>query len=131
MITVLVVDDQELVREGLRLVLEAEPDLEVVGEAADGSAASVMRLPNPSTSTTLTLPTGSAGSRTSSSPSMRGPSGISPSARCAATGPNRSRPWNVSETGSSRHGEALTSTTSSIPSHSAAGTSSPLSGPTR
>jgi DNA-binding NarL/FixJ family response regulator len=39
MTTVLVVDDQELVREGLRLVLEAEPDLEVVGEAADGDAA--------------------------------------------------------------------------------------------
>ena len=39
MTTVLVVDDQELVREGLRLVLEAEPDLEVVGEAGDGDAA--------------------------------------------------------------------------------------------
>ena len=26
-----------------------------------------------------------------------------------------SRPWNVAETGSSRHGESLTSTTSSIP----------------
>jgi DNA-binding NarL/FixJ family response regulator len=37
--TVLVVDDQALVREGLRLVLEAEPDLEVVGEAGDGDAA--------------------------------------------------------------------------------------------
>ena len=39
MTTVLVVDDQALVREGLRLVLEAEPDLQVVGEAADGDAA--------------------------------------------------------------------------------------------
>ncbi|HVM27633.1 MAG TPA: response regulator transcription factor [Mycobacteriales bacterium] len=39
MTTVLVVDDQELVREGLRLVLDAEADLEVVGEAGDGDAA--------------------------------------------------------------------------------------------
>jgi len=33
-INVLIVDDEELVREGLRLILEAEGDLEVVGEAA-------------------------------------------------------------------------------------------------
>lgn len=39
MIRVVVADDQALVREGLRLVLEAEPDLEVVGEAADGAEA--------------------------------------------------------------------------------------------
>lgn len=39
MTSLLVVDDQEMVREGLRLVLESEPDLEVVGEAADGTAA--------------------------------------------------------------------------------------------
>lgn len=32
-IRVLLVDDQELVRYGLRLVLEAQPDIEVVGEA--------------------------------------------------------------------------------------------------
>jgi DNA-binding NarL/FixJ family response regulator len=32
----LLVDDQELVRAGFRLILELEPDLEVVGEAADG-----------------------------------------------------------------------------------------------
>jgi DNA-binding NarL/FixJ family response regulator len=38
-IRVLLVDDEALVREGLRLVLEAEPGLEVVGEAADGDAA--------------------------------------------------------------------------------------------
>ena len=38
-IRVLLVDDQELVRYGLRLVLEAEADLVVVGEAGDGAAA--------------------------------------------------------------------------------------------
>jgi DNA-binding NarL/FixJ family response regulator len=32
----LLVDDQELVRAGFRLILELEPDLEVVGEAVDG-----------------------------------------------------------------------------------------------
>ena len=36
----------------------------------------------------------------------------SPCARCAATGPKRSRPWNVAETGSSRHGEREISTAS-------------------
>ncbi len=39
MIKVLVVDDEELVRDGLRLILEAEQDLEVVGEAADAAQA--------------------------------------------------------------------------------------------
>ncbi len=39
MIRVLIVDDQALVRAGFRMILEAEPDLEVVGEAGDGSAA--------------------------------------------------------------------------------------------
>ena len=39
MIRVLVADDQALVRRGFRLVLEIEPDLEVVGEAADGEEA--------------------------------------------------------------------------------------------
>lgn len=38
-IKVLLVDDQELVRYGLRLVLEAEDDVEIVGEASDGIAA--------------------------------------------------------------------------------------------
>lgn len=33
---VMLVDDQELVRAGFRLILDLEPDLEVVGEAADG-----------------------------------------------------------------------------------------------
>jgi DNA-binding NarL/FixJ family response regulator len=36
MTRVVVADDQALVRAGLRMVLEAEPDIEVVGEAADG-----------------------------------------------------------------------------------------------
>ncbi|MGI5217767.1 response regulator [Nocardia sp. CA-290969] len=38
-ITVLVVDDQELMRVGLKMVLGAHPDLEVVGEAENGAAA--------------------------------------------------------------------------------------------
>ncbi|MFF9768789.1 response regulator [Streptomyces sp. NPDC014636] len=37
-VTVLLVDDEPLVRVGLRAVLEAQPDIEVVGEAADGAA---------------------------------------------------------------------------------------------
>jgi DNA-binding NarL/FixJ family response regulator len=39
MISVLVVDDQPMMRTGLRYILEAEPDLTVAGEAADGGAA--------------------------------------------------------------------------------------------
>jgi DNA-binding NarL/FixJ family response regulator len=38
-IRVLIADDQELVREGLRMLLEAEPDLIVAGEAGTGSEA--------------------------------------------------------------------------------------------
>ncbi|GAA4929040.1 response regulator [Streptomyces coeruleoprunus] len=37
-ITVLLVDDEPLVRAGLRAVLGAQPDIEVVGEASDGAA---------------------------------------------------------------------------------------------
>jgi DNA-binding NarL/FixJ family response regulator len=36
MTTVMLVDDQELVRAGFRMILDLEPDLQVVGEAADG-----------------------------------------------------------------------------------------------
>ena len=39
MIRVLLADDEELVRTGLRLILGTEPDLDVVGEAADGGQA--------------------------------------------------------------------------------------------
>ncbi|MCZ2401696.1 response regulator transcription factor [Paenarthrobacter sp. Z7-10] len=38
-ISVLLVDDQRLLRMGFRLILEGEPDLEVVGEAGDGAEA--------------------------------------------------------------------------------------------
>jgi len=38
-IRVVVADDQQLVRTGLRMILNAEPDIEVVGEAADGRSA--------------------------------------------------------------------------------------------
>ena len=38
-IRVLLADDQELIRSGLRLIIDLEPDLEVVGEAADGDEA--------------------------------------------------------------------------------------------
>jgi len=47
MIRVLLVDDQSLLRMGFRLILEAEPDIEAVGEAGDGatgvSMASALR----------------------------------------------------------------------------------------
>ncbi len=39
MISVLIIDDQDLVREGLRMLLEAEPDLTVASEAGDGGQA--------------------------------------------------------------------------------------------
>ena len=39
MIRVLIADDQALVRGGFRVILESEPDLEVVGEAANGDEA--------------------------------------------------------------------------------------------
>ncbi|MDQ0279970.1 DNA-binding NarL/FixJ family response regulator [Rhodococcus fascians] len=39
MITVLLADDQSLLRLGYRLILEAEDDIEVIGEAGDGADA--------------------------------------------------------------------------------------------
>ncbi|MFI8193374.1 response regulator [Streptomyces sp. NPDC085946] len=38
-ISVLLADDQPMIRTGFRYILEAEPDIEVVGEAADGREA--------------------------------------------------------------------------------------------
>uniref|UniRef100_A0AAU2JMB4 Response regulator transcription factor n=1 Tax=Streptomyces sp. NBC_00049 TaxID=2903617 RepID=A0AAU2JMB4_9ACTN len=42
MIRILLADDHPVVREGLRGMLSAEPDLEVVGEAADGPQAEAL-----------------------------------------------------------------------------------------
>jgi DNA-binding NarL/FixJ family response regulator len=39
MITLLLVDDQNLIRQGLKALLELEPDLRVVGEAENGAVA--------------------------------------------------------------------------------------------
>jgi DNA-binding NarL/FixJ family response regulator len=38
-IRTLIADDQELVRDGFAMILESEPEIEVVGEAADGQQA--------------------------------------------------------------------------------------------
>jgi DNA-binding NarL/FixJ family response regulator len=38
-VTVVIADDQRLVRQGLRLILESEPGIEVLAEAADGAEA--------------------------------------------------------------------------------------------
>jgi DNA-binding NarL/FixJ family response regulator len=47
-IRVLIADDQELVRTGFRVIVNAEPDMEVVGEAGDGrEALEVVRLRRP------------------------------------------------------------------------------------
>jgi len=43
-IRIVLVDDQELVRAGFRMVLDAQPDMDVVGEAGDGlSAVALLR----------------------------------------------------------------------------------------
>ena len=39
MITVLLADDHPLIRKGFRLILDAEPDIQVAGEAGDGATA--------------------------------------------------------------------------------------------
>ncbi|MEO6087529.1 MAG: response regulator transcription factor [Umezawaea sp.] len=39
MITVLIAEDQDMVRAGFRLILEAQPDIEVVADVADGVSA--------------------------------------------------------------------------------------------
>ena len=43
MTSILLADDQELVRACLRMILAAEPDIEVVGEATDGRQPSTSR----------------------------------------------------------------------------------------
>jgi DNA-binding NarL/FixJ family response regulator len=44
MITILLVDDHALVRKGFRLMLDAQPDMRVVGEAGDGEEAVLLSL---------------------------------------------------------------------------------------
>ena len=39
MIKILIADDHLIIRQGLRLILETENDLELVGEASDGNEA--------------------------------------------------------------------------------------------
>ena len=39
MITILLVDDQNLIRQGLKVLLELEPDLQIIGEAENGQIA--------------------------------------------------------------------------------------------
>ena len=39
MIRVLLADDQALVRTGIRMIVDAQPDMRVVGEAGDGAEA--------------------------------------------------------------------------------------------
>ena len=41
-VRVLIADDQQLVRTGLRMILDAEPDIDVVGEATNGHEAVAM-----------------------------------------------------------------------------------------
>ena len=43
MIRVLLVDDQELVRDGFAMILDAQTDIEVVGYASDGSEVVAQR----------------------------------------------------------------------------------------
>ena len=38
-IKILIVDDEQLLRLGFRMVFEAQPDLDIVGEAGDGTEA--------------------------------------------------------------------------------------------
>ena len=48
MIRVVLADDQALVRAGLRVIIESAPDLEIVGEAADGAeAVAIVRATRP------------------------------------------------------------------------------------
>ena len=61
-IRILLVDDQRLMREGLRILLELEPDLEIVGEAGDGQAGDIELVPgNPYWTHTFDLSSAKAG----------------------------------------------------------------------
>src|SRR5437867_6231398 len=59
-IRVLIVDDHAIVRAGLRMLINPQPDMEVVGEAADGQEALCQaRAANPDVLTLdLTMPGG-------------------------------------------------------------------------
>ena len=50
MIRVLIADDQALVRDGFRSILERDPSLELVGEAATGAEAVALAEPCPTSS---------------------------------------------------------------------------------
>ncbi|WP_157873189.1 response regulator, partial [Streptomyces neyagawaensis] len=41
-VSILLADDQDMVRTSMRIMIDVEPDLEVVGEAADGEEAVAM-----------------------------------------------------------------------------------------
>ena len=41
-VRILIVDDEEFLRIGFRMILEAEPDFEVIGEASSGTEAVAM-----------------------------------------------------------------------------------------
>jgi two-component system, NarL family, response regulator NreC len=42
LVRVLIVDDHDIVRAGIRMLLDAQPDVEVIGEASDGREAIIM-----------------------------------------------------------------------------------------
>lgn len=74
MINILLVDDQELVRTGFRMMLDAQPDMTVTGEAADGAAA--VRLARPETVDVVVMDV-----------RMPGLDGVEATRRICATGP--------------------------------------------
>ena len=53
---IVLADDHAMVRRGLRMVLEAEPDMAVVGEADDGAEAVKLALDTDATSSCSTWP---------------------------------------------------------------------------
>jgi DNA-binding NarL/FixJ family response regulator len=55
-IRILLADDHALVRRGVRLIVDAEPDLAVVAEAGDGAEAVALAAPNTPTSSSSTSP---------------------------------------------------------------------------